>query len=60
MRKFVLDIEANGLTPDKVWCIVVREIGHDDSLTWSGDRLKDFIPYRVRHTCTGKTTECRL
>ena len=54
MRKFVLDIEANGLTPDKVWCIVVREIGHADSLTWSGDRLKDFIPWLQ------KQDECEL
>ena len=45
MKQFVLDIEANGLTPDTVWCIVVREIGQDSSLTWSGDRLKDFIPW---------------
>ena len=45
MKQFVLDIEANGLTPDTVWCIVVREIGQNDSLTWSGDRLKDFIPW---------------
>jgi DNA polymerase I len=54
MKQFVLDIEANGLTPDKVWCIVVREIGHDDSLTWSGDRLKDFIPWLQ------KQDECEL
>ena len=45
MKQFVLDIEANGLTPDTVWCIVVREIGHDDSLTWSGDRLPEFITW---------------
>ena len=45
MRKFVLDIEANGLTPDTVWCIVVREIGQDSSLTWSGDRLPEFITW---------------
>ena len=54
MKQFVLDIEANGLTPDKVWCIVVREIGHADSLTWSGDRLKDFIPWLQ------KQDECEL
>tara|TARA_B110000503_G_scaffold11940_1_gene16080 strand:- start:5381 stop:7111 length:1731 start_codon:yes stop_codon:yes gene_type:complete len=45
MKQFVLDIEANGLTPDTVWCIVVREIGHNDSLTWSGDRLPEFITW---------------
>ena len=46
MKQFVLDIEANGLDPDTVWCIVVRQLGgHDDSLTWSGDRLLEFITW---------------
>jgi DNA polymerase I-like protein with 3'-5' exonuclease and polymerase domains len=45
MKQFVLDIEANGLDPDTVWCIVVRQLGHDDSLTWSGDRLPEFITW---------------
>ena len=45
MKQFVLDIEANGLDPDTVWCIVVQQIGHDDSLTWSGDRLPEFITW---------------
>jgi len=45
MKQFVLDIEANGLDPDTIWCIVVRQIGHDDSLTWSGDRLPEFITW---------------
>ena len=54
MKQFVLDIEANGLDPDTVWCIVVREIGHNDSLTWSGDRLPEFI------TWLQKQDECEL
>ena len=46
MKQFVLDIEANGLDPDTVWCIVVQQLGgHDDSLTWSGDRLPEFITW---------------
>ena len=46
MKQFVLDIEANGLDPDTVWCIVVRQLGgHDDSLTSSGDRLPEFITW---------------
>ena len=45
MKQFVLDIEANGLDPDTVWCIVVRQLGHDDPLTWSGDRLPEFITW---------------
>jgi len=45
MKQFVLDIEANGLDPDTVWCIVVRQLGHDDSLAWSGDRSPEFITW---------------
>ena len=46
MKQFVLDIEANGLDPDTLWCIVVQQIGgHDDFLTWSGDRLPEFITW---------------
>ncbi len=29
MKQFVFDIEANGLNPDKVWCICMRELGTD-------------------------------
>ena len=55
MKQFVLDIEANGLDPDTVWCIVVQQLGgHDDPLTWSGDRLPEFI------TWLQKQDECEL
>ena len=54
MKQFVLDIEANGLDPDTVWCIVVRQLGHDDSLTWSLDRMPEFI------TWLQKQDECEL
>ena len=46
MKQIVLDIEANGLNPDKVWCIVAYEIGAKEFITWSGDDLlcfKDWI-----------------
>jgi DNA polymerase I-like protein with 3'-5' exonuclease and polymerase domains len=46
MKQIVFDIEANGLTPDKVWCIVAYEIGAKEFITWSGDDLlcfKDWI-----------------
>jgi len=29
MKQFVFDIEANGLNPDKVWCICIQEVGCD-------------------------------
>ena len=46
MKQIVFDIEANGLNPDKVWCIVAYEIGAKEFTTWSGDDLlcfKDWI-----------------
>ena len=46
MKQIVFDIEANGLTPDKVWCIVAYERGAKEFITWSGDDLlcfKDWI-----------------
>jgi len=46
MKQIVFDIEANGLTPDKVWCIVACDIQSGEFTTWSGDDLhcfKDWI-----------------
>jgi len=53
MKQFVLDIEANGLDPDTVWCIVVQQLGgHDDPLTWSGDRIPEFITWlQLQNEC---------
>ena len=33
MKQFVFDIEANGLNPDKVWCICMRELGTNNKYT---------------------------
>ena len=46
MKQIVFDIEANGLNPDKVWCIIAYERGAKEYTTWSGDDLvcfKDWI-----------------
>jgi len=46
MKQIVFDIEANGLDPDKVWCIIAYERGAKEYTTWSGDDLvcfKDWI-----------------
>ena len=46
MKQIVFDIEANGLNPDKVWCIIAYERGAKEYITWSGDDLvcfKDWI-----------------
>ena len=42
MKQIVFDIEANGLNPDKVWCIVAYELGAKEFITWSGDDLQCF------------------
>ena len=46
MKQIVFDIEANGLNPDKVWCIVAYEREAKEYYVWSGDDLhcfKDWI-----------------
>ena len=46
MRKVVCDIEANGLTPDKIWCCVCQDIA-DDSITvfrdGDADKAREFF-----------------
>jgi len=42
MRKIVFDIEANGLTPDKVWCIVAHIVGTEEFFEFHGFSLFDF------------------
>ena len=46
MKQIVFDIEANGLNPDKVWCIIAYEREAKEYIEWSGDDLvcfKDWI-----------------
>ena len=40
--RVVVDIEANGLDPDKVWCIVAKDIDTDEVHTWEPDNVGDF------------------
>ena len=40
--KIVFDIEANGLTPDKVWCIVAHIVGTEEFFEFHGFSLFDF------------------
>ena len=40
--KIVFDIEANGLTPDKVWCIVAHIVGTEEFFEFHGFSLYDF------------------
>ena len=46
MKQIVFDIEANGLNPDKVWCIIAYVRDTQEYIEWSGDDLhcfKDWI-----------------
>ena len=42
MKQIVFDIEANGLNPDKVWCIIAYEREAKEYIEWSGDTLPNF------------------
>jgi DNA polymerase-1 len=37
MTNLIFDIEANGLDPDKVWCIVAKEVDKDRTYTFGPD-----------------------
>ena len=40
--KIVFDIEANGLNPDRVWCIVAHIVGTEEFFEFHGFSLFDF------------------
>jgi len=42
MRKIILDIEANGLKPDTIWCIVAKEVEYGTTNTFIGDDISEF------------------
>ena len=42
MKQIVFDIEANGLNPDTVWCIIAYEREAKEYIEWSGDALPNF------------------
>ena len=42
MGKIILDIEANGLKPDTIWCIVAKEVEHGTTNTFIGDDIHEF------------------
>jgi len=42
MKQIVFDIEANGLNPDTVWCIIAYEREAKEYIEWSGDTLSNF------------------
>ena len=42
MKQIVFDIEANGLNPDTVWCIIAYEREAKEYIEWSGNTLPNF------------------
>jgi DNA polymerase I len=44
MKEIVFDIEANGLKPDKIWCIVAKPLG-EPVVSFGPTRIKEGIEY---------------
>ena len=42
MKQIILDIEANGLKPDTIWCVVAKEVEHGTTNTFIGDDISEF------------------
>ncbi len=43
-KEIVFDIEANGLKPDTIWCIVAKPIG-EPVVSFGPTRIKEGIEY---------------
>jgi len=55
MKQIILDIEANGLRPDTIWCLVAKEVEHGTTNTFIGDDIfefADWVRYNgITHIC---------
>jgi len=45
MKQLIVDIEANGLKPDTIWCIVAKEIEHGTLNTFIADDIFKFADW---------------
>ena len=43
-KEIVFDIEANGLNPDKIWCIVAKPI-NEPAIEFGPNKLKEGLEY---------------
>lgn len=43
--RVVIDIEANGLNPDTIHCIVCRDLDTDQEYTFTPENLLEFLPF---------------
>ena len=44
MKEIIFDIEANGLKPDKIWCIVAKPLG-EPAVSFGPTRIKEGVEY---------------
>ena len=55
MKQIILDIEANGLRPDTIWCLVAKEVEHGTTNTFIGDDIFEFADWvrynHITHIC---------
>ena len=55
MKQIILDIEANGLRPDTIWCIVAKEVEHGTVNVFIGEDIFEFADWvrlnGVTHIC---------
>lgn len=49
-RRIVLDIEANSLDPDVIWCVVAKDIDSNEVFTFHGDEAEHLR--RFLHDCS--------
>ena len=45
MKKLVFDIEADGLNPTKIWCIVAKDLDEGTCRTFNPNQLLDGVEY---------------
>jgi DNA polymerase-1 len=45
MRKVIYDIEANSLTPTRIWCVVAKDINTDEVFTFLEDDKDKFVKF---------------
>ena len=55
MKQIILDIEANGLRPDTIWCIVAKEVEYGTTNVFIGEDIFEFADWvrlnGVTHIC---------
>ena len=50
MKQIIIDIEANGLKPDTIWCIVAKEVEHGTTNVFIDDDIFEFADWvRYNH-----------